>query len=165
MALYVALYCFASCINCATLADKANSPDDNSWYGTPPLQSKPKQGEEPPHEEARLRQGREDKNRRRLEAKRQKSKTVVAQGNTEVSGPRETLAAVSCQDGASQALEEASSTNTSILCPYEDHSSQLSGGLLDLQAGLRSQGVRMKSSLERETINHLIRIFLYSIQP
>lgn len=145
MALYVVLYCYASCTNCVSLADKTNSSDDNSWYGTPhPTlpQSKQKQNATPPHEEARPRQNKEDRKRRRLEAKRQKSKTVAVEENMEVCRPKTPVSAVSCQSDAPQVRGDLSSINMSMVYPDEDDPSQLSGGLSELQAGLRSEGVR-----------------------
>lgn len=128
--------------------DEANTPDENSWYGTPsavPLQFKRKQDEAPPHEEVRPRQDKEDRKRRRLEAKRQKSKAMVAEPNMEVSEPKAPPAAVSCQNDAPQVLGDVSSSsvNISTTRPHEERPPRISGAMLELEAGLRWEGVSM----------------------
>ena len=134
--------------------DEANTPDENSWYGTPsavPLQFKRKQHEAPLHEEVRPRQDKEDRKRRRLEAKRQKSKAMVAEPNMEVSvsEPKAPPVAVSCQNDAPQVLADVSSSsvNISTTRPHEERPPRISGAKLDLglelESGLRWEGVSM----------------------
>ena len=124
--------------------DEASNPD-NVWYGTPSstiLQSKRRPDEEPPHEETRPRQDKEDKKRRRMEAKKlQKSKPMVVDERMEVSEPKAPLVAMSVQNHVPQ-VPPSPPTIISRTSPYEESPS---GGSVDIQAGLRAEGVSMKS--------------------
>ena len=129
---------------------EASNPD-NIWYGTPSatttLQSKRKQDDEAsPHEETRPRQNREDRKRRRVEAKRQKSKPMVVDEKMEVSEPEAPLAAVSVQNDGPQVRENPSSPPT-ISSRTSPHEEQVSGSSVDnIQAGFRAEGVSIRSS-------------------
>lgn len=129
---------------------EASNPD-NIWYGTPSasiLQSKRRQEEASPYEETRPRQGREDKRRRRMESKRQKSKAMVVDEKMEVSGSKAPPAAVSVQNDSLQVPENPPSPPIIIsrTPPHEKSPSELSGGSVEMQAGFRAEGVSMKSS-------------------
>lgn len=123
---------------------------DNSWFGTPTatlLVSQRKQDGAPPQEELRPRRDKEDKKRRRLEAKRQQPKAMVAKENIEVSAPKAPLAPLASESGQNDAPQvpgdvPASSVNVSTTHPHEE---QPSGGPLDLQAGFRAEGVSLGS--------------------
>ena len=131
--------------------DEASNPD-NAWYGTPSsilqstmlqsttLQSKRKQDEEPPLEETRPRQDKEDKKRRRMEAKLQKSKSKAVDERMEVSEPEAPLAAVTVPNDVPQ-VPPSPPTIISRTSPHEE---QLSEGSVDIQADFRAEGVSMK---------------------
>jgi hypothetical protein len=132
--------------------DEASNPDD-VWYGTPSptiLQSKRKQDEDEasPHEETRPRRDKEDRKRRRIEAKdakRQKPKAMVVEEKMEVSEPEAPLSAVSVQNDGPQSPENPSSPPTIIsrTSPYEESPS---GGSVDVQANFRAEGVSITLS-------------------
>lgn len=148
----VVLSCFTSLINHAFLVGESNNSDDNSWFGSPNvtvLQSKRKQDETPLHKETQPQQDKEDRKRRRVEVKRQKLKTMAVDRNVQISKPKAPLAVVSLQKDAPKVLEDVSSSSTSVsmTCPHEERLSQLSRGLLDLQAGFKSEGVSMDHPL------------------
>lgn len=130
--------------------DETSNPD-TSWYATPSAtlkQSKRKHDDVSPREETRPRQDREDKRRRRMDAKRQKSKPVVIEEKIEVPVPKSPLAAVSVQNDIPQVLEEElppPSTNISRTSPYEEP--QVSGSAVDLQAGFRAEGVSLLETI------------------
>lgn len=128
--------------------DEASNPD-NIWFGTPSatiLPSKRRQDgdEASPHEETRPRQDKEDRKRRRVEAKRQKSKPMVVDEKMEVSEPKAPLAAVSVQNDVPQVPENPSPPPTTI-SRTSPHEEQVSGGSVDIQAGFRVEGVSMGS--------------------
>ena len=130
--------------------DEPSNPD-NIWYGTPSatlLQSKRRQDEASSREETRPRPGKEDKKRRRMEAKLQKSKPTVVDEKMEVSEPKAPLAAVSVQSDSPQVPVNPSSPPTTIsrTSPREEPPSQLSGGSVGIKAGFRAEGVSMRSS-------------------
>lgn len=129
--------------------DEASNPDDDVWYGTPAatiLKSKRRQDDDEAslHEETRLRQDKEDRKRRRVEAKRQKSKPMVIDEEVEVSEPKAPLAAVSVQNNGPQVPENPPSPRA-IISRSSPHEEQLSGGSVDLQASFRLDGVSMRS--------------------
>lgn len=150
MAMYVVLLFLLLNYQLLHIVDETSSPD-NSWYGTPsaPLpQSKRKQDEAPPHEETRPRQDKEDRKRRRLEAKRQKSKPMVVEEKVEIPEPMPPRVAVSVQSDIPQVLEDLppSTTNISNMSSHGEPDPQKAGMEVDLQAGFRTEGVSLTSS-------------------
>jgi hypothetical protein len=138
------------------IVDETSSPD-NSWYGTPSAtlpQSKRKQDEGPPHEETRPRQDKEDKKRRRFEAKRQKPKLMVVEEKVGIPEPMPPLAAVSVQNDIPQVLEDLppSTTDISNASPNGEPDLQKAGMEVDLQAGFRTEGVSLTSSFKEKSI-------------
>ena len=136
--------------------NETSNPDD-AWYGTPSvtiLQSKRKQDEDEasPHEETRPRRDKEERKRRRIEAKdakRQKSKIMVVDEKMEVSEPGSPLSALSVQNDSAQLPENPSSPPTTI-SRTSFHVESPSGGLVDTQADFRVEGVSMILSLSFE---------------
>ena len=151
MDMYAVSLCFTFLITqLLHLVDEPSNPD-NIWYGTPGatlLQSKRRQDETSSHEETRPRQDKEDKKRRRMEAKLQKSKAMVVDEKMDVSEPKAPLAAVSVQSDGPRVPVNPSSPPTIIsrTSPHEEPPSQLSEGSVGIKAGFRAEGVSMRSS-------------------
>ena len=155
MDMYVVLFlCYFSTFLSLYLVEmnKASNTDDD-WSGTPSatiLQSKRKQDEDEasPREETRPRQDKEDRKRRRIEAKdakRQKSRVTIVDEKMEVSEPEAPLSAVSVQNDGPQLPENPSSHPTTI-SRTSFHEESPSGGSVDIQAGFRADGVSMRLS-------------------